>query len=192
MKNRLCVTATAALMISACQNASVPSAAAEPQTELEIADCVRAIMTLDEGLWAYTGTIARVNGKFRTYVTTSEHKSAGVDMWSARSYGGDVEEDAATAEASIVKLIGTAITPIEDGVPNPDDAVTYTACRGPDPEGRYEATQRYSLPYTDDKRLSVTSTLWQSAHGSYFAEDIFDDTGRIIARRSGVNTPLEP
>ena len=110
-------------------------------------------------------------------------------MWSFRSYGGDVEEDEAEAVASISKLVGTSLVPFEDGRLDEQGAVKYTSCFGPDAEGRYEATHEYSLPHVDDRRLSVKSVVWYSEHGSYYAEDIFEDTGRVLARRSGVNTP---
>ena len=137
MKNAITIGATALLILSACQNLTEENASSIKQSEAEIADCVGALMTLDEGKWAYMGTIARGNGKFRTYETTSEHASAGPDMWSARSYGGDIEETEDTSEMSTMKLVGTSLIPLENSEENQDGAVKYTSCTGPDAEGRY-------------------------------------------------------
>jgi len=191
MKHPIFLMTAAIFLMTGCQNSTANTPAKSLQNEAKIADCIRAIMTLDEGKWAYMGTIARLNGKFRTYATTSDHASAGTDMWSARSYGGDVEADEESAETSIVKLVGSSIIPVEDGELNEEAAVKYTSCQGPDAEGRYEATQEYSVPGADDQRLSVKSVIWQSEHGSYYVEDIFDNAGRVVARRSGVNTPID-
>jgi len=188
MTSKFVCLSAALCLVSACQSSDQSTSV---RSEAMIADCVRTIMTLDEGQWAYMGTIARLNGKFRTYETTSDHASAGEDLWSARSYGGDGEETEETAEASLVKLVGTSIIPIEDGELDQDAAVKYTSCHGPDAEGRYEATTEYSLPQGEDSILSVKAMVWQSEHGSYFTEDIFDDAGRVVARRSGVNTPID-
>jgi len=189
MKTYVTISLLAISVLQACQEIGSDTPQQAQQSEAEIADCVRNIMELDEGRWAYMGTIARRNGKFRTYETTSEHERVGPDTWSTRSFGGDVEVEEADAEASLSRLVGTALIPLEDDALNEEDAVNYTYCQGPDAEGRYEAKQEYRVPYSEDTWLTAKSVVWYSEHGSYYAEDIFDETGRIIARRSGVNTP---
>ncbi|MGB0907432.1 MAG: hypothetical protein ACPGVT_08055 [Maricaulaceae bacterium] len=189
MTNKLAISLTALLMTSACQNAATTTPGAPAQSEAEIAACLQDFFKLDEGTWAYMGTIARGNGKFRTFETTSVHASAGPDMWSYKSYGGDMGEEYG-GELSYSKLVGTTLIDFKDGKLSDEPGVKYTSCVGPDAEGRYQATQEYRLPHIDDRWLSVKSVVWQSEHGSYYAEDIFDDTGRIISRRSGVNTPV--
>lgn len=194
MKNQLAVYAAALLLVSACQNSGDGAPAIEEQNEVEIADCIRTIMKLDEGRWAYMGTIARGNGKFRTYATTSVHAAAGPDRpdtWSNQSFGGDVGGEEETAEISYSQLVGTSIVPIENGTLMEDNAVKYTSCVGPDAEGRYEAKLEYTLPHGDGSKLAVNNVSWYSEHGSYYAEDIFYKDGRVLARRSGVNTPAE-
>ena len=159
------------------------------QNEAEIVSCIRTIMKLDEGRWAYMGTIARVGGKFRTYEAISIHSSAGPDMWSSKAFGGDVGGTEESAETNLVKLVGTSIVPIENGNPNEQGAIKYLSCVGPDPEGRYEAHLEYKIPVGDGKFDTSKNVSWYSEHGSYYAEDHFNEEGRIIARRSGVNTP---
>lgn len=183
----LCLTAS--LLITACQNATSISPDKTSQSEVDITSCIQTVLELDEGTWAYMGTIARGNGKFRTFATTSEHSAAGPDRWAFRSYGGDIgEEDG--GETSYSKLVGTSLIPVEDDKLVEQDAVKFTSCVGPDAEGRYEVTREYGLPHESERRLSVKNMGWFSEHGSYYAEDIFDDTGRVLARRSGVNTPI--
>jgi hypothetical protein len=181
------------LVLSACNESALENAATERpvQTQAELTDCVRKALKLDEGRWDYMGTIARGNGMFRTYETTSVHKSAGEDMWSHKAFGGDVGGDEASAEAGVVRLVGASVIPVEYGELNEDEAVTYTSCTGPDQEGRYETTMEYTLPHNDGSKLSVKNLTWYSEHGSYYAEDIAYQDGRVIARRSGVNTPAE-
>lgn len=188
MKHLILINLSAALLLSACQNAA-PIDTKPAQSAAERDACIRTVMKLDEGTWAYMGTIARGNGKFRTYETTSVHAAAGPDTWSFRSYGGDVGEEEGE-ETSYAKLVGNAITPVENDKLMHDQAVTYVSCKGPDAEGRYEAKLSYRLPHMDDRMLDVDNITWTSEHGSYYVEDIIDDTGRIIARRSGVNTPV--
>lgn len=188
MKRKI-IVATALLFTSACQHTAKVSSATE-QSEADITSCIRTIMALDEGRWSYMGTIARLNGKFRTYETTSVHTSTGVDTWSSKSFGGDVGGDEQSAEIGHVKLVGTSIIPIENGELMEETAIKYLSCVGPDAEGRYEASLEYKLPNGDGTYDSAKNVSWYSEHGSYYAEDIFDTSGRVVARRSGVNTPV--
>lgn len=186
-KTILCLAALS--LINGCQNPSTTAPKKTNQSAADITSCVRTVLKLDEGTWAYMGTIARGNGKFRTFATTSEHASAGTDTWSFRSYGGDMGGDY-SGEISYSKLVGTSLIPLEDNKLMEDDAIKYTSCTGPDAEGRYQVSTEYRLPHMDERFLAVKNIGWFSEHGSYYAEDIFDDTGRILSRRSGVNTPV--
>lgn len=189
MKLKMVICTAAFLVTSACQTVGEPSKT--NQDEMEITSCIRTIMEMDEGRWAYMGTIARLNGTFRTYQTTSVHTATGSDTWSSKSFGGDVGGIEETAEVRLVKLVGTRIIPIENGVLREAEAVQYLSCTGPDTEGRYEATLEYKLPNTDGTFDTAQNVSWYSEHGSYFAEDIINTSGRVTARRSGVNTPAD-
>ncbi len=179
-----------AVILTACNNSTAQQAVMPEQSSADLANCIRTVLTLDEGTWDYMGTIARMNGKFRTYQTTSIHASAGENKWSARSFGGDVGEDYSNV-THYVHLSGTRLIPLEDGTPNEAAALDYKSCSGPDTEGRYEFEFEYSEPFDDDSRLIIKNQTWRSAHGSHFTEDIFDETGRLRARRSGVYTPTK-
>ena len=187
MNLKVCAAAAALLITSACQSVSTP--ATTIQSQAEIASCLRTVMKLDEGRWAYMGTIARLNGTFRTYQTTSIHADAGPDTWSSKSFGGDIADTEETAETGLVKLVGASIIPMEDGVLQEAQAINYLSCIGPDKEGRYEARLEYPLPNGDGTFDTAKNTSWYSEQGSYYAEDIYNTAGRVVARRSGVNTP---
>ncbi|MEL6687192.1 MAG: hypothetical protein AAFP97_06200 [Pseudomonadota bacterium] len=148
-------------------------------------------MALDEGRWAYMGTIARLNGTFRTYEAFSIHAPAGSDRWVGRSFGGDVGGTEETAEPQFQRLIGTSLVPEEDGELVTSSAIKFNSCKGPDQEGRYEAELEYTLASRSGGTEYVDNVSWYSEHGSYFAEDIRNEDGRVVARRSGVNTPIE-
>ena len=177
--------AAALLLTSACKTSSLPA-----QSDAEISACMRTVLKLDEGRWNYMGTIGRLNGTFRTYETTSIHAAAGEDMWSSKSFGGDVGGTEADAEIGYIKMVGTTLVPLEDGVLNREGAIQYKSCVGPDPEGRYEAHIEYKISH-DDMSDSVKSVSWFSKHGSYYAEDHTNEQGQVVARRSGVYTPVE-
>ena len=189
MIRKIVIGAAALLAVNACQTVSAPKKV--NQSEAEIASCIRTVMKLDEGRWNYMGTIARLNGTFRTYETTSVHASAGPDMWSSKAFGGNVGGTEEEAKIGYVKLVGTSIVPIEDGVLQEVAAINYLSCIGPDEEGRYEASLEYKLPNKDGTFDTAKNLTWYSEHGSYFAEDNLNSLGRIVARRSGVNTPAE-
>jgi len=189
MKIRLAVLISISLTASAGSPALAQVALhSEPN---DLSECIRTVMTLDEGRWNYMGTIARLDGGFRTYQTTSIHQSEGDNLWSNRSFGGDVGGDEASAQASFVTLQGNAIVPIMDGKPNRQAAVEYKSCTGPDAEGRYEVHTQYKLPNPDGTFDTAKNVSWYSEHGSYYAEDHFNEENRIVARRSGVNTPAD-
>lgn len=190
MDYKFVIASAALLLASSHQNTSIAAPKKTSQSEAELTSCIRTVMTLDEGTWAYMGTIARLNGKFRTYETTSMHSLAGPDTWSARSYGGDVSEEDSD-EISIYKLVGAFVIPVENGSLNKEAAIKYTSCVGPDAAGRYETTQEYSLPQSDGSTLKSKNLSWYSEHGSYYVEDVMDESGRVVARRSGVNTPID-
>ena len=200
MKYKTAIAVAVLLLTSACQhsdgmvddmanNIAEINAPAKISNS-DIASCVRTVLTLDEGRWAYMGTIARGNGKFRTYATTSVHTAVGPDTWAMKSFGGDVGGDEETAEIGYVKLVGASVIPVENDVLNEEGAIEYTSCVGPDAEGRYEATLKYTLPHNDGSKLTVNNLTWFSEHGSYFVEDLIHESGHVIARRSGVNTPI--
>jgi len=191
MNYKTVIAVSVLLFTSACQHQGKTAQINANQNEANIAPCIRTVMALDEGRWAYMGTIARLNGKFRTYETTSVHAAAGPDMWSSKSFGGDVGGDEESAEIGYVKLVGTSIVPIEDGELIEAAAVNYLACVGPDAEGRYQATREYKIPNGDGTYDQAKNVSWYSQHGSYFVEDNFNEAGRVVARRSGVNTPIK-
>jgi len=187
MNYKMSIGAAALFMTSACQTISAPRLAY--QSEPDITSCIRQIMKLDEGRWAYMGTIARLNGTFRTYQTTSLHAAVGADVWSSKAFGGDVGGTEEDAETRTVKLVGASRIPIENGVLQEEQAVRYLSCTGPDSEGRYEARLEYQMTNSDGTIETMKNVSWYSEHGSYYAEDIYNEAGRVVARRSGVNTP---
>ncbi len=91
MKNLiLAMAAASTIVLSACNNASNGKPADAQTNEADRIACIRTVLKLDEGHWNYMATIARLNGKFRTFETTSIHASTGPDTWSTQSSGGDV------------------------------------------------------------------------------------------------------
>lgn len=192
MKSLITLGCSSALLLTACQHtANLPQTARVQahQSDAEIVACMQTIMKLDEGRWDYMGTIAQLGGRFRTYAATSVHATAGPDMWSSKAFGGDFGGDESSADISYVKRVGTAMIPLTDGKLNEAESVNYTSCLGPDPEGRYQATTEYKMPNGDGTFDTSYSTNWYSEHGSYYAEDHYNEEGRIVSRRSGVNKP---
>ncbi len=179
------------LITSACTTSPAMDQVTIKQSEAEITSCMRAIRKLDEGRWAYMGTIATLNGKFRTYEAISVHAAEGPDIWSNLSFGGDVGGTEDTAETGFVKLVGTSMIPLKDGELNQGEGVKFLSCVGPDKEGRYEARLEYKLSNGDGTFDTSKNVSWYSAHGSYYAEDHYSEDGRVTARRSGVYTPAD-
>jgi hypothetical protein len=187
MNYKTAIFATALLFACGCE-ASVKDAP-QDQTEADITTCMRTVLGMDQGRWDYMGTIARLDGKFRTYQATSVHMAMGDDVWASKSFGGDVGGTEEAAEFGQVKLVGASMIPIEEGELQYDAAIQYISCKGPDIEGRYEVELDYKLPNGDGTFDTAKNITWYSEHGSYYAEDIFNEQGRVVARRSGVNTP---
>ncbi|MEM7701537.1 MAG: hypothetical protein AAF251_06325 [Pseudomonadota bacterium] len=187
------VSVSLAGALAACGNsASTPSPTAiesEAPTP-DLSECILKVIELDEGRSEYTGTIARVDGGVRTYVTTSIHSSNGDGTWTNKSFGGDVGGTEDDAEVSVVTVEGNFVIPIENGKLNREAAVEITACDGPDPEGRYEVKKSYKIPVEGGSFDYATNVSWYGERGSYYAEDLRDPDGRIIARRSGVYLPV--
>lgn len=150
--------------------------------------CLKAVQKLDEGTLKYTGTIARLNGKFGLFETTSVHSRVDENTWAFQSSGGDAYNE----EVSYVRLIGNQMVPLENDEPQMAQALTFTSCEGPDEEGRWTTTSTYSMPDGEDATIYASNLTWTSEHGSYYVEDITDETGRIVARRSGVNEKVAP
>jgi len=188
MTYKAAICTTAILFLFACQ--STGNAAAKSQSDTEIANCIRTVMALEEGRWNYMGTIAQVYGKFRTYEAVIVNAEAGEDMWSSKAFGGDFGGDEASAELGYNKLIGTSLVSTDDGAPNHAEAHVIKSCVGPDPEGRYEIKQDYKMPNGKGGYVTARNMTWYSEHGSYYAEDIYNEDGRIQSRRSGVYTPV--
>ncbi|MEM7701538.1 MAG: hypothetical protein AAF251_06330 [Pseudomonadota bacterium] len=160
-------------------------------TSGDLSECILKIMDLDEGRRSYVGTIARANGDVRVYRATSVHTANGDGTWNTLTYGGDTGETEETAEVTVVTVEGNAIVPVEDGKKDREASVDILSCRGPDPEGRYQIETQYKLSAEERGFDYVTNTSWYGQAGSYYAEDIRNGEGRIIARRSGVYLPLE-
>ena len=190
MTYKTAIGVTAILFMSACQTQENTATVQTVQSEAEIATCIRTVMALEEGRWNYMGTIGQVYGKFRTYEAVIVNAAAGVDTWSSKAFGGDVGGDEASAELGYNKLIGTSLVSMEDGVPNEPEAHKIKSCIGPDPEGRYEIKQEYKMPNGEGGYVTSQNMTWYSEHGSYYAEDIYNEDGRIMSRRSGVYTPV--
>lgn len=189
MNYKIAIGVTATLFMSACQATENTATAQTNQSEADIATCIRTVMALEEGRWNYMGTIAQVYGKFRTYEAVIVNAASGDDTWSSKAFGGDVGGDEENAELGYNKLIGTSLVSMEDGVPNVPEAHNIKSCVGPDAEGRYEIKQEYKMPNGQGGYVTSLNMTWYSEHGSYYAEDIYNEDGRIISRRSGVYTP---
>jgi len=189
MKRPFTISFIALSLIGACSHAGTLSPEADPQSDAEIIPCIRTVMALEEGRWDYMGTIAQVRGTFRTYEAVFVYASTGPDMWSFKAFGGDVGGDEETAEESFSQLVGTSIIPVEDGELKEEEAHKILSCVGPDAEGRYEVQQEYKISIGDGAYVTSKNMTWYSEHGSYYAEDIYND-GRISSRRSGVTTPI--
>lgn len=192
MTQKLLISVATIMMAIACQSAAEAKPATQQQTEAEIASCVRTVMDLEMGRWNYMGTIAQVRGTFRTYEAILVNTKTGPDSWSSKAFGGNVGGDEASAEASHTKLVGTSIFSVEDGKIVQAGEHKIKSCVGPDPEGRYEIHQEYNIPTGDDTFVTSKNMTWYSEHGSYYAEDIYTQDGRINSRRSGVYTPVKP
>lgn len=179
-----------AIALTACQSQAqtrqeIPAA----QSIAEIETCLRTVMELDEGTWNYMGTNAQFRGTFATYQTTSVHASAGPDTWSNMSYGGDMSPEESNV-VSYVRLVGNTLVPLEDGELQEDGRVVYTSCSGPDSAGRYFATLTYDFDIGDGITIYATSESWYSENGSHFQEDLRNEKGRLVGRRSGINYPV--
>jgi len=183
---------SAALTVAACGGQSEPGIAIENTNSIDLSSCIRTVMNLDQGRWNYVGAIARVNGTVREYRATSVHEARGEDLWSSKSFGGDVGGTEDAADITLVTLDGNRIVPIEDDQFDEDAALDFQSCEGPDPEGRYQAEIEYKIPVGDGSFDFVKNVSWYGQQGTYFAEDHFNAEGRIIARRSGVYLPVTP
>ena len=175
--------------MGACSHTGSLAGVEHAQGEAEIASCIRTIMALEQGRWNYMGTIGQTRGKFRTYEATIVNAAVGPDTWSSKAFGGDVGGDEASADIGHNKLIGTALVSMEDGEPNEAEAHQIESCVGPDAEGRYEIKQTYKMPNGSGGYVTSQNMTWYSEFGSYYAEDIRNEDGRIMSRRSGVYTP---
>lgn len=180
----------AAIILSACSAQTSETSGEVSSIKPDMNDCLRTVLTLDEGTWDYMGVIARLDGTYRTFETTSTHAAAGDDIWSSSSSGGDISEDY-SGETEYHKLVGTWLRPYEDGEAKDEGGVEFTSCTGPDEEGRYAFTLKYNMPLQDGSPIYVTNKTWRSEHGSHFHEEHVDETGRLRARRSGVYTPAK-
>ena len=149
--------------------------------------CLGKVMQLKLGTWDYTGVIARMNGSFRTYVTRSVHGKSNDGTLTFQSFGGDVYDES----ISYSRLVASRMLPVIEGVQQ-QTGIQFTSCSGPDIEGRYFTSSEYTLPPEegDTSIFYVKAASTFSKSGSYFSEDIVDDTGRIIAQRAGVTLPV--
>ncbi len=188
---RILLPIVGATIVASCSPNGGETAPVDDAQTLDLSPCIRTALELDEGRWDYVGTIARVDGGVRIYRTTSVHQATGPDQWSSRSFGGDVGGTEDTAETNTVILDGNMIVPINDGEPNTEAALRFSSCAGPDPEGRYEAEIEYKIPTGDGTFDLVKNVTWYGQNGAYFAEDHFNEEGRIVARRSGVYMPAD-
>ncbi len=150
--------------------------------------CLADVMQMKLGTWDYTGVIARMNGTFRTYVTRSVHGETSDGTLSFQSFGGDVYDDS----ISYSRLVGTQMLPVIDGVQQ-KTGIQFISCTGPDAEGRYFTSSEYTLPEEegDTEKFSVKAASTYSSSGSYYSEDIYTESGRIIAQRAGVTLPVK-
>lgn len=167
-----------------------PGAPSEITQNVDLSQCIRSAMDLTVGEWKYTAVIARLDGNFRVYETESIHGKADADTWTSRSFGGDVEE----TETSTTRLVGDRWVPIENGELQPDQAMTFRSCEGPNELGWYATVSEYKLmaDSADGQPYHVRATSTYGLTGSYFTEEITAASGELVARRSGVTIPAEP
>lgn len=192
MTGKIIISSAMIMALGACQTTNQSMGSNFQQSESELISCIRKTKELEEGRWAYMGTIAQVAGKFRTYEAIFVNRTTGPDNWVSKAFGGDVGGDENNAEEFTNRLVGTMVVPIENGVLNEDAAYRYIYCKGPDEKGRYEARSEYKMPGAEEGTFVTAKNLtWYSEHGSYYVEDIYTSEGVVNSRRSGVMTPLE-
>lgn len=164
---------------------------ASPDTSavVDLNPCLQQVMDHMEGIFDYTGTIARISGGYRTFITQSTHTRRADGAWDYRSFGGDMEEPS----ASIVRLVGNQFLtrPDEDGAA--EGRRTFTSCEGPNDVGRITTRSTYELPATPDfpQTLFVDVLALYGEQGAYFTETITNEDGEAVAYRSGVSVRTE-
>jgi hypothetical protein len=142
-----------------------------------------------EGTFDYTGTIARISGGYRTFVTQSTHLPQPDGSWEYRSFGGDMDEPS----TSTVRLVGNQILTRPDEPDAIEGQRTFTSCDGPNEVGRITTRSTYELVATPDfpQTLYVDVLALYGEEGAYFTETITDEDGEVVAYRSGVSIATE-
>ena len=177
--------AGAALMLAGC---TTIAQASEAPIEDDLNPCLTQVMDFMEGEFDYTGTIARISGGYRTFVTRSTHTRLDTGGWEYSSFGGDMEE----RSTSYVRLVGNQFL-TRSAEEETEAARTFTSCEGPNAVGRITTRSSYVLPPLPDEtgELFVDILALYSESGAYFTETITDETGEAVAFRSGVSVKIE-
>ncbi len=184
-KLRLIAIGAGLMTLSGCVTGTDQTATAE---QADLNPCLTQVMDFMEGNFDYTGTIARVSGGYRTFVTTSKHERLDDGTWEYSSVGGDLEEPS----ASNVRLVGNQFL-TRSGDDEAEAARTFTSCEGPNEVGRITTISNYTLPPLPDEteELNVEILSLYSESGGYFTETISNQAGAVIAYRSGVSVKTE-
>lgn len=183
---KIAITALAGLGLSAC---TVTEPLADQTVAADLNPCLQQVMAHMEGTFDYTGTIARISGGYRTFITQSTHMPREDGSWEYRSFGGDMEEPS----ASTVRLVGNQILTRPDEPDATEGQRTFTSCEGPNEVGRITTRSNYELPGTPDfpQTLFVDILALYGEEGAYFTETITNEDGDVVAYRSGVSVATE-
>lgn len=162
---------------------------ADATAAADLNPCLQQVMGHMEGAFDYTGTIARISGGYRTFITQSTHTARPDGSWEYRSFGGDMEEPS----LSIVRLVGNQIRTRPDEPDAIEGRRTFTSCEGPNDVGRITTRSTYELPPVPDipQTLLVDVLALYGEQGAYFTETISNEDGDVVAYRSGVSVLTE-
>ncbi len=175
----------AGLYLAGCTTLETQTDAAAPP---DLNPCLTQVMDFMEGEFDYTGTIARISGGYRTFITKSNHMRRDDGSWEYSSAGGDMEE----RSSSTVRLVGNQFL-TRSGDEEDDAARTFTSCEGPNHVGRITTRSNYTLPPLPDEtgELYIDVLAVYSESGAYFTETISDEAGTVVAYRSGVSVKTD-
>jgi len=183
--------ATSVMLISACATSNI----GEPTVQRVGSDfetCLTKAMDMMVGTWEYTSVIEGFLGGYVTWSTRTIHDAPIDGMYVSRSFGGDMsEEDENSNEYE--RIIGNQIVRIENGVAQTENARTFTSCSDPDGVGRIKTTSTYetSFDVPGAENLTVDNYSSFSEGGTFFIEEMRNVDGDIVARVSGVTTPVD-
>lgn len=179
-------------LLSACAT-PVENTADTNLTDADLEACITQAQNMMVGTWDYVSIIERISGGYRTFSTRSIHYAPKDALYSSRAFGGDIEESEEDSELEYERIAGNQIFQVVDGEDQIDRARTFLTCEDPDDVGRIKTTSTYQFPLDEEGSEMLTANNYSSFSdtGTFFFEEILDENGEIIARVSGVTTPVD-